>query len=119
MKRIVWVGVALLIMVFILGMGLHTLNDIDRKNREYRERREGEAVASRIAIIPETTTVYDRLRTTETVAVTGVVVALPPGAEEVPAPEENGNAEPITPDAPEQNAEQTSTVASGAIVVSP
>ena len=107
----------LLVMIAILAFGLHTLNEIDRKNREYRERKEGEAVASRIAVIPETTTVYDRLRATETA--TGVVIALPPGDEEQPAPEDSVAAEPITPDAPVQDSEQTSTVTNDVIVVSP
>ncbi len=122
MKRMVWIAATLLIMIAILGFGLHTLNDIDKKNKEYREQKEGQAVASMIAVIPATTSVWDRLRATETAAAVDAAPA-PAPANEQPAeqivPEAPAGNEPVVPDAPEQTPEQTNTVADGVIVVSP
>ena len=116
MKRIVWIGVALLIMVLIMAFGLYTLNGIDRKNKEYRERKEGEAFASQVAVVHQTTSIYDKLRVTET-STEVVVVVVPDG--EQPNTEANEENAPVTPDAPEQTPEQTTTVANNVIVVTP
>ena len=116
MKRIVWISVALLIMVLIMAFGLHTLNDIDKKNKEYRQRKEGEAFASKVAIVPQTTSIYDKLRVTETS--TDVVIVVAPDGEQ-PNTEANEENTPVTPDAPEQTPEQTTTVTNDVIVVTP
>ena len=116
MKRIVWIAAAMLIMVGILGLGLHAINDIDKKNKEYRQQKEGEKVASMVAVVTETTSIWDRLRTTET-AESGVMLVVPEGGEEQQAPETPVENEPVVPDAPEQTPEQTNTVVNNVIVV--
>lgn len=72
MRRIVWVAVTILIMIGILGYGLHTMKRIDRVNQERREKEAGERFASQIAVVTETQTIWGQLRagqeTTTTVA---------------------------------------------------
>ena len=72
MRRIVWVAVTILIMICILGYGLHTMKRIDRVNQERREKEAGERFASQIAVVTETQTIWGQLRagqeTTTTVA---------------------------------------------------
>lgn len=67
MKRIVWIAVTVLIMLAILGFGLHTLNNIDEVNKRRREKEAGQNMAPLIAMTTATTSIWDKLReTTET-----------------------------------------------------
>ena len=47
MKRMVWIAVAMLIMIGIMGFGLHTLNRITEVNKERREKDKGEAFVAK------------------------------------------------------------------------
>ncbi len=62
MKRMIWVAVAMLIMIGIMGFGLHTLNKITEVNKERREKDKGEAIVARILETTATTSVWDKLR---------------------------------------------------------
>ena len=63
MKRVIWVGVTLLIMIAIMGFGLHTLNHISDVNQQRREKEEGEALASQfIGTGSPTTNVWQAIR---------------------------------------------------------
>ena len=63
MKRVIWVGVTLLIMIAIMGFGLHTLNHISDVNQQRREKEEGEALASQfIGTEAPTTNVWQAIR---------------------------------------------------------
>lgn len=73
MKRIVFFGVAILIMVIIMAWVLHQMAHIDEINQEYREKEKGAALASQIVITTETTSIWDALRPAETAAATAEV----------------------------------------------
>ena len=78
MRRIVWIGAALLIMVGIFGYAMFTMRGIEQVNQERREKNAGqEIVNDMIAATTATTSVWDRLRTTETTVVTGETEAEP------------------------------------------
>jgi hypothetical protein len=64
MKRIIWIAVALLIMILILGFGLHTLNRISDVNRQRREKDAGEEFAAKVVMTTATTSIWDKVRTT-------------------------------------------------------
>ena len=70
MKRIVFFGVAILIMVIIIAWVLHSMAHIDEINQQRREKDKGVALASQIVITPETTNIWDALRATEMAATT-------------------------------------------------
>lgn len=99
MKRIVWVSVAILIMICILGLGLHSIKQIERTNQERREREAGEQFASQVAIVTETTNIWDRVRSQN--ETTTAVVSTDANGSEYPAQEmqtdENGAPAEITP----------------------
>lgn len=123
MKRIVWAAVAMLVMVIILGIGLHTLNEIDRKNKEYREKEAGQAFASQIAIVTETTSIWDRLRATTASSADAESSGEPQEAPQVPVEaqqpengEESTGQEVISPEVSEVSPEQTTTVTNGLTV---
>ena len=78
MRRIVWIGAALLIMVGIFGYAMFTMRGIEQVNQERREKNAGqEIVNDMIAATTATTSVWDRLRTTETTVDTGETEAEP------------------------------------------
>ncbi len=67
MKRIVFATAAILICLIIIGISLHTMNKISDMNHERREQEKGEAIASRLAASTTvTTSIWDKIRTTET-----------------------------------------------------
>lgn len=68
MKRIVFFGVAILIVVIILAWVLYSMAHIDEINQKYREKEKGAALASQMVITTETTSIWDALRATETTA---------------------------------------------------
>ena len=131
MKRTVWFAVTILVMICILGFGLHTLNNIDEVNQRRRDKEAGKVIASQIAVTTANTSIWDKLRETTTVTSdtmppetdeNGDPVTLPPGetlapdetlapGETAPAGEETPDSAgelPVVPDAPAQ--EQTTTV---------
>ncbi len=61
MRRIMWVGVALLVMVAILGYGLYTLRSIKEANRRSREKNAGKQEAITIIATEAPTSVWDKL----------------------------------------------------------
>ena len=65
MKRMVWIAVAILVMIGILGYGLHTLNRIDQVNKERREKEAGEEFAAQISVTTETQSVWDKVRSSQ------------------------------------------------------
>ena len=70
MKRVIWVGVTLLIMIAIMGFGLHTLNHISDVNQQRREKEEGEALASQfIGTEVPTTNVWQAIRQEQEITV--------------------------------------------------
>lgn len=73
MKRIVFFGVAILIMVIIMGWVLHSMMHIDEINQERREKDKGEALASQIIATTATTSIWDALRPAETTTTTAQV----------------------------------------------
>lgn len=62
MKRMIWIAVALLVMIIIMGIGLHTLNHITEVNKERREKDKGEAIVAKILETTATTSIWDKLR---------------------------------------------------------
>jgi hypothetical protein len=66
MRRIVWISVALLIMVGIMGYAMFTMRNIEEVNKRRHEQDAGKDVAVIIAATTETTSVWDALRATET-----------------------------------------------------
>ncbi len=123
MKRIVWIAATILIMICILGYGLHTLNKIDEVNKKRREKQAGKALASQIVMTTATESIWDRLRaTTEVSTETGTAgEAVSPDSENGEVPTEavyDGQDSPIVPDAPAQTPVQTNTVTDdGAVVI--
>ncbi|MBR4320192.1 MAG: hypothetical protein IKP69_09145 [Oscillospiraceae bacterium] len=71
MKRIVFFGAAILVMVIIIAWVLHSMTHIDEINQERREKEKGAALASQMVITTETTSIWDVLRSTETTGVSG------------------------------------------------
>ena len=61
MRRIMWVGVALLIMVAILGYGLYTLKNISEANKRHREKEAGKQDAIVIVSTEVPTTIWDKI----------------------------------------------------------
>jgi len=61
MRRIMWIGVALVIMVAILGYGWLTMKNIDEVNKRRREKNAGKTEAVIIIATEPTTTVWDRI----------------------------------------------------------
>lgn len=120
MKRIVWIAAAILVMICILGYGLHTLNRIDEVNKKRREKQAGQALASQIVIATATESIWDKLRAT-TEASLETAVPNPENGEipaEVPSEAVYDDPDtPIVPDAPEQTPVQTNTVTNHNIVV--
>ena len=116
MKRVVWVAVTILIMIGILGYGLHTLNRIEEVNQQRREKDAGEDFVAKITMTTASTSIWDRLRETETAAaIEGGVPAegpvgetvspmpVEPGVMPTEAPEEQAPAVPgVVETAPEQ-----------------
>lgn len=116
MKRVIWVAVTVLIMIGIMGFGLHTLNNIEEVNQRRREKEKGEQLASQIAMTTATTSVWDMLRQTTAATVPAAseteetqqlqeVVSTQPEAEESVSPE-------VITEAPAQ----TSTVTTGIVI---
>lgn len=68
MKRIVWVAVTILIMIAIMGVGLHTLNRIEDANQQRREQKAGEDFASKITVETETTSIWEKVRASQDAA---------------------------------------------------
>ena len=66
MKRIVFFGVAILIVVIILAWVLYSMAHIDEINQKYREKEKGAALASQMIVVTETTSIWDALRPVET-----------------------------------------------------
>ena len=62
MKRMVWVAVAMLIMIGIMGFGLHSLNRITEVNKERREKDKGEAIVVKVLQTTAATDIWDKLR---------------------------------------------------------
>ncbi len=62
MKRMIWVAVAMLIMIGMMGFGLHSLNRITEVNKQRREKDKGEAFVAKILETTVTTSVWDKLR---------------------------------------------------------
>ena len=62
MKRIVWVAVAILIMIGILGYGLFTLRHIEEVNQKRREKQAGEKFAATVMMTTATTSIWDKVR---------------------------------------------------------
>ncbi len=62
MKRMIWAAVAMIIMVAIMGFGLHSLNRITEVNKQRREKDKGEAFVAKILETTVTTSVWDKLR---------------------------------------------------------
>ena len=60
MKRVVWVAVTLLIMIGILGYGLHTLNRIEEVNQQRREKEAGNDFVAKITMTTASTSIWDR-----------------------------------------------------------
>ncbi len=101
MKQIVFFGVAILIVLVIIGWMLHSMAHVDEINQKRREQEQGEALASRIITTTATTSIWDVLRQSETVvAGTGTEGSIPaesgempaeslPDGEELPTDEEN------------------------------
>ena len=97
MKRLVWISVAMLVMVGILGYGLYTMRHIEEVNQRRREQNAGSEAAFRIVATTATTSIWDKLRETETT---------------VDAAVESGEADPNenpeeTLDSPSENVEMT------------
>ncbi len=91
MKRVVWVAVTLLIMIGILGYGLHTLDRIDEVNRQRREKEAGNDFVAKIAMTTASTSIWDRLRETETsVSPEGSAPAEVPVGDVSPMPDGSG-----------------------------
>ncbi len=65
MKRIVFAGVGILIMLVIIFWTLHSITHIDEINQKRRDKNQGEALASRIIETTATTSIWDSLRPTE------------------------------------------------------
>lgn len=118
MKRVVWVAVTILIMIGILGYGLHTLGRIEEVNQQRREKEAGSDFVAKIAMTTATTSIWDRLRETETVAVpaesapaegsVGDVSPMPDGSGVMPT-EAPGEQAPAVPGVVETAQEQTVT----------
>ncbi len=116
MKRVVWVAVTLLIMIGILGYGLHTLNRIEEVNQQRREKEAGNDFVAKITMTTASTSIWDRLRETETSVVpegstpagepvgeTGSPTPGEPGVMPTEAPEAQAPAVPgVVEAAPEQ-----------------
>ena len=66
MKRLVWISVAMLICIAILGYGLYTMRHIEEINQRRRQQDAGSEIAMHIASTIATTDIWDRLRQTET-----------------------------------------------------
>lgn len=121
MKRIVWIAVAILIMLGIMGYGLHTLNSITEVNKRRHEKEQGEQLASQFAISTTTISIWERLKQTTAPQDNppqenpgGDAPTQPSPDDEVsttPAPQEPGDPEVIA-DPPAQ----TSTVTTGLVV---
>ncbi len=63
MKRIVWISAAFLVMFLIIGVSLHTINQINRTNKQYREEEEAKSIAATIAAVTENeTTIWEYIR---------------------------------------------------------
>ena len=85
MKRMIWIAVALLVMIAIMGFGLHTLNRITEVNKERREKDKGEAFVAKILETTVATNVWDKLRAKQDANATA------PLDENVIQTDENGN----------------------------
>ncbi len=110
MKRIVWIAVTILIMIAIMGFGLHTLNQISEVNQQRHEKEAGEEFAAKVVMVTETTSIWEKVRenqekTTETGESEPVTDGGDPGMMTPVQTDENG--QQIAP--PEQ-AEQTDAV---------
>ena len=66
MRRLVWIGAALLIMVGIFGYAMFTMRNIEQVNQQRREKDAGNDVVAQIVATTETTNIWDMLRPTET-----------------------------------------------------
>ena len=67
MKRIVFAAIGILIMLVILAFTLHSMSHVDEINQKRRDKERGEAIASKmIDSTTVTTSVWDRIRQTET-----------------------------------------------------
>ncbi len=66
MRRLVWISVALLIMVGIMGYALFTMRNIENVNKRRHEQNAGTDLAAKIVATTETTSIWDKLRATET-----------------------------------------------------
>lgn len=66
MRRLVWIAAALLIMVGIMGYALFSMRHIKQVNQQRHEREAGNDIAVQIIATTETTSIWDRLRPTET-----------------------------------------------------
>ena len=66
MRRLVWIGAALLIMVAIFGYAMFTMRNIEAVNQRRREKDAGNDVVAQIVATTATTNIWDMLRPTET-----------------------------------------------------
>ncbi|MBR2086419.1 MAG: hypothetical protein IJ906_04685 [Oscillospiraceae bacterium] len=69
MRRLVWIGAALLIMVGIFGYAMFTMRNIEQVNQRRREKDAGKDIVAQIVATTETTNIWEMLRSTETEAV--------------------------------------------------
>lgn len=104
MKRIIWVAVTILIMLGIMGYGLHTLNHIEEVNQKRREKEAGEKFAATMMMTTATTSIWDKMRAAQATTSTSTGV---PAAEGVTGTAADGQ-EPVT-EAPEQPEEAPGT----------
>ena len=65
MKRMIWIAIAGLLMIGILGYGMHTMKHIQEVNRQHREKEKGEKFASQILMTTETTSIWDKVRVSQ------------------------------------------------------
>lgn len=86
--RIVMIAAAFLVMFFIIGISLHSIQNISNANQKHKDKKEGEAIASIIAQTTATTSIWDYLREKE--STTAVVV--PSEAVDASAPTDDSGA---------------------------
>ncbi len=69
MIRIVAIAAALLIMFIIIGVSIHSINNVNKINQKHRDEEKGKEIAASFAQTTATTSIWDTLRSTTTVTV--------------------------------------------------
>lgn len=109
MRRIVWISVALLIMVGIMGYALFTMRNIEKVNKRRHDEDAGKDAAIVIAATTATTSIWDALRATETTTATGSETSADAPAEPTQDGEESPDTAPADgTDVPEDQTEAVS-----------